>query len=333
MNSFSSVGSYSTNISTLTPGITNITSISGSSTVEQNNSTYSINSYDVFFFKNLTVPSNSVSTDATGSFKLTVLGTTTVYYLVWGGGGSGGSGDSGGGGGASGDLIQGSVTLNTGVYNCTYTIGAGGRSIGWQGSASYNLPGERGYGYSGTKSSIKFGNLSAIDASGGGLGGPSDFSNGATGGFVLGGGSGTSGTGGLNGSSGSKFSGGGNTTGGARGGGGGASPVENGVTATTSAGNRGGKGVASSTLTTPFNNFSNGVTYFCEGGGGASRNTTVSISSFYSIGGRGGWSGNLPTSGASNTGSGGGGLFQNPAGLSSYSGTGANGGILLAIQF
>ena len=339
MNSLSSIGNMSIGNQS-----TNLNIISGT----YSNKTYQIPSYNVYFFSNPTTPtnvsSNVMPTDASAEFNINVpSGSTIIYYLMWGGGGAGGGGNVGGGGGSSGDLVQGSITLSSGTYNCKCNIGGGGRSIGFVASGNYTTGGgTNGYGAAGGKTTLNIINNILIDASGGCPGGPSSNNNGATS-FSLGGGCGTriSGTTSYSGSIGTKYNGGGNPLG-AGGGGGGASAFEAGISSSSSAGVRGGKGVASSTLNSPFNNFSNisylysnGSTYFCEGGGGASVQDGIeSTSSFFGIGGNGGYRYSTTnaisaTSGVANTGSGGGAILY---GHGTYSGTGANGGIIIAFK-
>jgi hypothetical protein len=302
----------------LVDNINTISAISGTYTLNQ--SDYAIGGKNVYFISNSTTPSSTggAATNPTGTFTINVVSATkTIFYMVFAGGGGGGCGSNWRG--RRGCFIH--------IIIIKYTPGSGG------------------YGQPGGNSTLTI-NGTTYTVKGGGPGGPSGNNNAATG-FSLGGGAGSNTTTVLKtGATGSKFSSGNalaSSTNLVTGSGVGSSPYEagqNGASAgTESQGGRGGKGMVSTNLSAPFNNFSVGTKYFCEGGSGAwgtktSNNHANSIASYYGIGGQGGGRGTSarPTGGHTNTGSGGGGqLFGNGVNGGSNAGTGSNGGILLVL--
>jgi hypothetical protein len=334
-----------------------ISAISGNYAL--NDSQFALSGYSVYKFYNTNAQptTNTPAGNQTGSFTITITGSSkTVYYLICGAGAGGGSGDQGGGGAGSGNLIYGSISLGVGTYNCTYQIGGSGGGSNYVSSGSY-ASGSNGYGsYGGTSNFVC--NSVTYTAQGGGPGGCTNNNNGASG-FACSGGAGCSiGTGLLTASSGSVHTGGSSVSSTyCSGAGGGASVYENGSNGSAgnanaghaASGGIGGRATRSSDLTsTPWTGFSS-TQYFCEGGSGCCARTAVSsdniapITSYYGYGGRGsGVPDNSPTnrctSATYNTtsggyGSGGGGAFQAMGvGSGYYAGAGAPGLMLIAFQ-
>jgi hypothetical protein len=339
------------NISAPPPSV--ISSITGNYAL--NDSQFALSGYSVYKFYNTNAqPTTSTAAgNQTGSFTITITGSSkTVYYLICGAGGGGGSGDQGGGAGGAGNLIYGSISLGVGTYNCTYQIGGSGGGSNYVSSGSY-VNGANGYGsYGGTSNFVC--NSVTYTSQGGGPGGCTNNNNGATG-FACSGGAGCSiGAGLLTASSGSVHTGGSSVSSTyCSGGGGGASPYENGSNGSAgnanaghaASGGIGGRATRSIDLTgTPWTGFSS-TQYFCEGGSGCCARTAISsdniapINSYYGYGGKGsGVPDSYPTNRCTNAlstsfGCGGGGSFQAMGvGSGYYAGSGSNGLLLLAFQ-
>ena len=259
-----------------------ISNFTGTSlTLSSNLTPYVKTNYDVHFIQNTSLAASGATTTKVGTFTLTVTGgTKTIYYVICGGGGGGSGGHEGGGGSSSGEIKQGSMNLNAGTYNCSFSVSS--PSYGAHVYVSGDLVGgggSNGWGFAGNTSRLTI-NGTTITAEKGSMGAPAYRSNTSTG-YVLGSGSGSTDTNiAYNGSTGSNGFNGGNTLNNGVGtlgsGGSGASNMssgQNGGVNIVSGGNYSvGKlgGSPSSSSTFPVGLQFNTVQYFAEGGASSS---------------------------------------------------------------
>ena len=256
-------------------------------TINTNTYRYITSGYDVWFINNnKSQNTNSIVTNVSGNFKITVTNATaSIYYVICGSGGGGGGGNEEGGGGSSGEIKYGSISLTIGSYDCSFTIGSGGSGIIYMGSGSYpDGGGKVGWGYDGQTTTLTI-NGTTYTAGKGCPGAPSRYGGITSKIFNLGGGSGGTGPNNNNSYTGTPGSNiinsinlnGGNTPASwCSSGGGGASNIEKGnngniaysTTDLRAPGALGGKPSSSVTFPDAFK-FTD-VSYFAEGGHSAS---------------------------------------------------------------
>lgn len=266
-----------------TPTISSFSSLDNGG-LTLNPSIYSVNNYSIWQINNLNlIPvTNTIGTNSTGTFTLTLPTQKTVHIIIIGAGGSGGSGNEGGGGGSAGQFNYQSILLSSGTYNCGFEVGSGhGGASGSAVSTSTYSAGSNGYGIPGSSSSLVI-NGTTYTAIGGSPGGASRYNAGGSGAY--GGGSGANPQivfSSLSGTVGTITNRGGASNGYA-GGGGGGSPKSNGTDGSTTnvsatggyfvvKGGLGGTPIASTDSILANSPFAllNPIRYWCEGGHGA----------------------------------------------------------------